>query len=117
MKKCPYCDFLFPEDKKVCPKCGSPYWKPGEDEEFKEIYKDTEEGKNGCLSLLFMPVTISLMITAFLVSAGFLINLFIHFENNQMKFIWLVLSVLGGSIAYKYFSKKREKNKKVNKEP
>jgi hypothetical protein len=117
MKRCPYCDFLFPDDQKICPNCGSPYWKPEDDKELKKIYKETEDEKNGCLSLLFMPVTLSLMITAFLVSAGFFINLIIHFENNQMKFIWIVLSALGGFIAYKFFSKNKKGNKKKNKEP
>ncbi|MFW6123653.1 MAG: hypothetical protein ACOC5G_00355 [Acidobacteriota bacterium] len=115
MKKCPYCDYLFPEDQKVCPKCGSPYWKPEDDKELKKIYKESEEEKNGCLSLLFMPVTVSLMITAFMILAGFITNILIHFKNNQIKFIWIGLSVLGGLIAYKFFSKK-QKIKRKNKE-
>jgi len=110
MKKCPYCDFLFPEDKKVCPKCGSPYWKPEEDNEFNSIYDNTKEEKNGCLSLLFMPVTISLMVTAVLVFMGFIINLLINFENSQIKIIWMVLSILLGLLAFKIFNKK-QKNK------
>jgi len=110
MKKCPYCDFSFPEDKKVCPNCGAPYWKPGNDEEFNEIHKDSGEENRGCLSLLLMPVTVSLGITAFLVLSGFILNLFIHFESNQIKIIWLILSVFGGFLAYKLFKKKR-KNK------
>ncbi len=108
MKKCPYCDFLFPDDKKNCPKCGSPYWKPGEDTEFDDVPKnDSEDKKNGCLSLVFMPVSISLIITGFLVLLGFLINLIIHIENNGMKLIWLVLSVTAGVFAYRIFYKKK----------
>lgn len=116
MKKCPYCGFQFPDDKKVCPKCSTPYWEPENDKDFNDIYKDSEEENNGCLSLLFMPVTVSLMITAFLVSAGFIINLIIHFENNQIKFIWIVLSVLVGLLAYKLFNKKRKDNQKSKKD-
>jgi uncharacterized membrane protein YvbJ len=109
MKKCPYCDFRFPDDKKNCPKCGSPYWKPGEDKEFNDIPKDdSEDEKNGCLSLVFMPVSIALLIAGILVSAGFLLNLLIHIENNPVKVIWVLLSVAAGLFAYRFFNKKQK---------
>jgi len=110
MKKCPYCDFRFSDDKENCPKCGSPYWKPGEDTEFNDIPRhDSEDEKNGCLSLVFMPVSVSLIITGFLILLGFLINLLIHIEDNRMKSIWLVLSVAAGLFAYRFFNKKQKK--------
>jgi len=109
MKKCPYCDSRFPDDTKVCPKCGSPYWKPGEDSEFKEINSDSEDERNGCFSLLFMPVSIALLIAGILVSAGFLLNLLIHIENNPVKVIWVLLSVAAGLFAYRFFNRKKRK--------
>ena len=109
MKKCPYCDSLFPDDKKVCPECGSPYWKLGEDLEFKEIDGDSEDERNGCFSLLFLPVSMALLIAVFLVSVGFLLNFFIHIENDPVKVIWVLLSVAVGLFAYRFFNKKQGK--------
>jgi len=56
-----------------------------------------------------MPVSVSLIITGFLVLLGFLINLLIHIEDNRMKTIWLVLSVAAGLLAYRFFNKKQKK--------
>jgi len=116
MKKCPYCGFQFPDNKKVCPNCGSPYWKPEDDKELSELYDDTEDDKNGCLSLLFMPITVSLIVTAFLVLSGFIINLLIHFESSQIKLLWIGLSILLGLLFYNFFKKKQKYKKKSNKE-
>ncbi|MBD3414319.1 MAG: hypothetical protein GF421_07815 [Candidatus Aminicenantes bacterium] len=109
MKKCPFCDRSFPDDQIICPQCDSPYWSAEDSQEYNHISKQKKEEEGGCLSLLLMPITISLLVTVFLVSAGFIVHLVIHLENNQVKLLWIGLSVLLGSVAYKYFKHQQEK--------
>lgn len=112
MNICPYCDTKIPEKKTFCPHCGKEYWRPGEEKRIgrEDIKEETE--KLGCLQIMFMPLAIALGSAFLLVLAGFLLNLFIHFESNQLKIAWIGTSCALGLAVYHFLSRKRKSEEK-----
>lgn len=105
MKTCPYCDSKIPEDETLCPQCGKEYWVP-EIPERRNRDTDQEDEGPGCLQVFLIPLVTALLSAAFLISCGVIINLFTHFESNQVKIAWLLGSVLVGIAVYFLLSKK-----------
>jgi hypothetical protein len=95
MKICPYCNSSIPEKEEKC--------------QLKETVetKESEEGR-GCLSLFLVPLFLAIGVAAFLITAGFAINLVVHFESNQVKIIWIGSSLLVGFAIYLLLSKIRK---------
>ncbi len=108
MKICPYCNSSIPEKKEKCPSCGAVYWEPEQNKLNEKI--EIKEGKEepGCLCLFLVPLFLSIGVVAFLITAGFAINLLVHFESNQVKIIWIGSSLLVGFALYLILSKIRK---------
>lgn len=104
MKFCPYCHNPIPEKEHSCPACGSQYWEPHlpVPEKGSERVPGQEE-EEGCLSILILPVLLATGIALALILIGFIIQLLTHFENNQIKIIWIAGSILAGIIGYRIF--------------
>ena len=107
MKTCPHCSQQIPDQAHKCPNCGAVYWEPEQDE-LEKIETEEGEEERGCLSLFFVPLFLSTAVAAFLIIAGFVINLIVHFESNQVKIIWVGSSILVGFALYLLLSKIRK---------
>lgn len=91
-----------------CPACGVQYWEPSlQSTEGSE--RETEEEDGGCLPVLVLPLVLAAAVTGALVLLGFLVHLFVHFPSNQVKVVWLGLSLLIGLGAYKLLTGRRRK--------
>lgn len=115
MKICPYCDHEIPEEKISCPHCGKEYWLPEVGNKTdKEDVKAEETERPGCLQIMFMPLAVAFASACLLILGGFLLNLFIHFESNQLKIAWIGASCALGLAIYHLLSKKRKTKVKKN---
>jgi hypothetical protein len=112
MKICPYCNSPIPEKEEKCPSCGKVYWEPEQNKLNEKIDTKESEEDRGCLSLLLVPLFLSIGVAAFLIAAGFAINLVVHFESNQVKIIWIGSSLLVGFVLYLLLSKIRKQREK-----
>lgn len=108
MKTCPYCGQEFPIKESKCPSCGAEYWEPNQPAGLDESRDQQEEG---CLSIFLLPFLISLAATAILIFVGFLVNMIAHFEENQIKIIWIGSSLVLGFIFFILVSKIKKKIK------
>jgi hypothetical protein len=99
MKICPSCDKEIPQDSEFCPFCEA------------QIEIEKEEEPEGCMTILLIPLLTALAATLILILAGFAINMFIHFESNQVKIAWIGASVFIGFLLYRFFSEKRRKSR------
>lgn len=113
MRTCPYCNSDFSDDQSICPSCGAQYWES--DNAAQDADHDSEEEAQGCLSIFAFHFLVALAGFVLLLFVGFVINLIVHFEENQIKVIWigaalLLASALSGLIAR--FRKKKAPGKK-----
>ena len=73
-----------------------------------------EEEDQGCLSILLFHLVIALALTTLFVLFGFIVNLLVHFEANQVKIAWLGGSfLLGGSLSLLIKKLKEKKDGKT----
>lgn len=113
MKTCPYCNQKIPNQETECPGCGKEYWLPGKKEEKKWEEKKPEETlKQGCLQILLMPLLIAFLSALSLIFAGFIINLLVNFESNQVKILWIIISFLVGLVIYVLLSKTKKQRER-----
>jgi hypothetical protein len=112
VKICPYCNNPIPEKEQKCPFCGKVYWEPEHDKLKEKIETEESEEGRGCLSLFLVPLFLAVAVTSFLIAAGFAVNLVVHFENNQVKIIWIAASILAGFSLYLLLSKLRKKRQR-----
>jgi hypothetical protein len=112
VKICPYCNNPIPEKEEKCPFCGKVYWEPGQDKLKEKIETEESEEGRGCLSLFLVPLVLAIAVTAFLIAAGVAVNLVVHFENNQVKIIWIASSILVGFSLYLLLSKLRKQRQR-----
>jgi len=108
LKTCPYCSCQIPEKDALCPECGRPYWDL--DNPLPKIEKSDSEAEDGCLSIIMLPLIVSLITAGFIILTGLILNLFLHFESNQLKIIWLGISILSGAAAYRVIKRYKNKN-------
>jgi len=106
MKTCPHCGAIFPDKENKCPGCGTFYWEPGKD---TPSFMEKDEDKNGCSVLFILPLTVGIGVTAVLILLGFFSNLLIHFENNQMKIVWIGISAALGYAIFRLLKKIKKK--------
>jgi len=106
MKTCPHCGTIFPDKENKCPHCGTFYWEPGKE---APPDSDNEKDENGCSVLFLIPLFVGLGVTAVLILLGFFSNLLIHFENNQMKILWIGISAALGYGIFRLLKKIRKK--------
>ncbi len=97
MKTCPHCDSSFPENMERCPQCGAIYWDSDRDGAYEATGLQEEE-EQGCLSILIFHLLLALAMAVLFVLFGFVVNLLVHFEANQVKIAWLAASLLLGGI-------------------
>ena len=109
-KICPHCN--IPLDKKdlTCPTCGKLYWQPDSPLHTEIAERETEEDIMGCLPIFFWPILISITVTSVLILLGFIIHVFLHFEANQVKVIWILGSVAAGGFVYMIFMKIKKRD-------
>ncbi len=112
MKICPYCGQEIPNQETKCPSCGAVYWEPEQNKLNEKIETKEGEEEQGCLCLFLVPLFLSIGVAAFLITAGFAINLMVHFESNQVKIIWIGSSLLVGFALYFLLSKIRKQRKR-----
>jgi hypothetical protein len=110
MKTCPHCNSVFPENRERCPRCGAAYWDSDRDDLFeaKELQNEEEQG---CLSILIFHLAIALALAVFFVLFGFIVNLLVHFEANQVKIAWIAGSFLLGGVLSLMLRKLKKKKK------
>ena len=109
MKTCPHCDNSFPENLERCPQCGAAYW----DSDSSGLNEATglREEEQGCLSILIFHLLIALGLAILFVLFGFVVNLLVHFEANQVKIAWIAASILlGGTLSLMIRKLKRKKS-------
>ncbi len=111
-KICPHCDSPLEEEDITCPACGKLYWQPDSLSHAEIVEGETEDETLGCLPIFFWPILISLTVTSVLILLGFIIHVFLHFEANQVKVIWILGSVAAGGLVYIIFMKIKKKEKK-----
>lgn len=92
MKRCPYCDTPLREEESVCPSCGAEYWNPDHPESGGRESGGREIEEQGCLSLLMLPLGVSLAVFAGLLLCGFLLEKLFHWDSLPVRFIWIALS-------------------------
>ncbi len=110
MKICPHCDSSFPKKMERCPQCGATYWDSDSDGLY-EAKGLQEEEEQGCLSILIFHLLMALGLAVLFVLFGFVINLLVHFEANQIKIAWLAASLLvGGTLSLMVRKLKRKKS-------
>ncbi len=109
MKICPYCSCQIPEKDAFCPECGRPYWDPDSPRTAK-IEEIDSEAEDGCLSIIMLPLIVSLITAGLIILAGLILNLFVHFESNQLKIIWLGISILSGAATFWVIKRYKNKN-------
>jgi positive regulator of sigma E activity len=59
--------------------------------------------------MLMLPLLVSLIVTAFLILAGFVLNALARFESQQFKLLWLAGSCAAGFLFYHIFHRKKQK--------
>jgi hypothetical protein len=109
MKTCPSCDQEIPQGSDYCPLCEDRTDNSRPIPEPFEVEK--EEEPEGCLAILLIPLLTAFAATIILILAGFIINMAIHFESNQVKIAWIGISVFIGFLLYRLFSKKRKRSR------
>jgi uncharacterized membrane protein YvbJ len=92
MRICPHCDSEIPYGQKTCPSCGEPYWE-SDNAARDDVFEEEEEGQ-GCLSIFAVHFFVALAAFVLLLFIGFVINLLVHFEENQIKVIWIGAALL-----------------------
>ncbi len=110
-KICPHCDRPLDKEDIACPACGKLYWQPDSLSPTEIIGGETDDDEMGCLPIFFWPLLISLTVTSVLILIGFIIHVFIHFEANQVKAIWILGSAAAGGLVYLITSKIKKKEK------
>jgi len=108
MKVCPHCDTSFPESMDRCPQCGTFYW-DDQRENTSDAAEYHDEEEQGCFSLLIFHLLIALALAVVFVLFGFVVNLLVHFEANQIKIAWISGSLLLGGILSCLIRKLRRK--------
>ncbi len=111
-KICPHCDKPLDKEDITCPACGKLYWQPDSLSHAEIVEGETYDDVMGCLPIFFWPLLISLAVTSGLILMGFIIHVFIHFEANQIKVIWILGSAAAGGLVYLITSKIKKKEKK-----
>ncbi|MBN1224545.1 MAG: hypothetical protein JXB23_14950 [Candidatus Aminicenantes bacterium] len=109
MKTCPYCGRSFHDSEAGCPACGAPYWEANRSSSADSSPSPDED--QGCFTIILIQLLVALGFAAFLILLGFLINLIVHFEANQVKIVWIGTSLLFGgllSLLIKKFRKRGE---------
>ena len=114
MRICPHCDSEIPYDQTICPSCGEPYWE-SDSSNRDEVLMEEDEESQGCLSIFAVHFLVALAAFALLLLIGFVINVLVHFEENQIKVIWigaaLLLAVSVSGLIAKWRKKKEERKK------
>jgi uncharacterized membrane protein YvbJ len=108
MKTCPYCDAKIPIEKRRCPSCGALYWES--DDAARDSDDKEEEESQGCLSIFAQHFLVALAAFVLLLLIGFVFNLLVHFEENQIKVVWIGTALLV-AVAISAFIGKLKKNK------
>lgn len=114
MRICPYCDSEIPDNQRRCPSCGAQYWES--DDAARDAGNEEEEEDQGCLSIFMVHFLVALAFFALLLLIGFVINLLVHFEENQIKVIWIIAALLLATALSGFIAKLRNKKEKNNRE-
>jgi uncharacterized membrane protein YvbJ len=114
MRICPYCDSEIPENQQKCPSCGARYWES--DDPARDLGYEEEEEAQGCLSIFTLHLLVAFVAFVLLLLIGFVINLLVHFEENQVKVIWIGVTLLVATALSGFIAKLRNKKETGNKD-
>jgi len=53
--------------------------------------------------MFMIPLLVSLLVTAGLILAGFLLHVLVHFRSLHLRLLWLVGSLAAGILCYRLF--------------
>ena len=109
-KICPHCNVPLDKEDLTCPACGKLYWQPDSPLHTEIAERETEDDTIGCLPIFFWPVLISITVTSALILFGFIIHVFLHFETNQVKVIWILCSTAVGGLVYMIIMKIKKRD-------
>ncbi len=109
---CPHCNIPLDKEDLTCPACGKLYWQPDSLSHAEYVEGETEDDIMGRFPIFFWPILISITVTSALILSGFIIHVFINFEANQIKVIWILGSVAVGGLVYMIIMKIKKKEKK-----
>lgn len=112
-KICPHCDSRFPEDQEKCPFCGAQYWESGSVS--GDSAPEQENEAQGCLSMIVLHFFLAFFLFVLFILMGFVINLFVHFEEKQIMVVWIAIALLLAAALSTLFGKVRNKGKRVQK--
>jgi hypothetical protein len=112
---CPFCDSAIPEGERRCPSCGELYWEP--DGAAHDGDLEEEEDSQGCLSIFAVHFLVALAVFILFLFVGFIINLLVHFEENQIKVIWIGAALLLALAISGLIAKLRQNKEKGNRDP
>ena len=107
MRICPHCDTEIPENLRKCPSCGAHYWESDDAVPYAGLEGDEEN--QGCLSIFAVHFLVALAAFVLLLFVGFVINLLVHFEANQIKVIWTGAALLLATAISAFIAKQRKK--------
>ena len=110
MRVCPHCDSEIPEDHKTCPSCRALYWNA--DSSPQDVGKEEEEENEGCFSIFAVHFFVAFAFFVLLLVIGFIINLLVHFEQNQIKVIWIGVALLLAAAISGIIAKLRQNKEK-----
>jgi hypothetical protein len=113
MKICPHCDTEIPAQQIRCQSCGARYWES--DEIARDESVEEEEEDQGCLSIFAVHFSVALGVFLSLLLIGFVINMLVHFEQNQIKVIWIGAALLLATAISGIIAKLRQGKEKGNK--
>jgi len=109
MRICPHCDSPIPEQEVRCLSCGMRYWESGD--AHREIGTEQEDEDQGCFSIILLHFLLAVSVFVFFVLIGFVINLFVHFEENQVKVVYIGIALVLAAALSTLFTKVRKKKK------
>jgi hypothetical protein len=108
---CPHCDSPIPEEEVRCLSCGVPYWESKG--AHRDIGPEQEDDEHGCFSIILLHFLLAVAVFVFFILIGFVINLFVHFEENQVKVVWIGIALVLAAALSTLFTKVRKTKKKV----
>ncbi len=85
------------------------YWESGD--AHREIGTEQEDEDQGCFSIILLHFLLAVSVFVFFVLIGFVINLFVHFEENQVKVVYIGIALVLAAALSTLFTKVRKKKK------
>jgi hypothetical protein len=111
MNTCPHCDSPLDDGASRCARCGKSYWQADLALPADETEEAIDEEMQGCFPVLFWPLALSVLVTAFMIFIGFVIHILSRLTDIRLKALWIFCSLAAGGAVYLFVSRfKRKKS-------